>query len=205
MKTSCPSPYKADTVAAVLATGLAGLVAGSLAFASFVDVRTLLQMVGSDNDNDTTDKDVEQKKKKKNIETVAHFFPAFWPNGRDWMVPLLGAASLAHFATYYLLPKSNTGCCGSNSAGHDKMSWLYAGLAIFGIAPYTKLYMGSDIATLCDNTDKRLTDEQVAEATRMFCQKHHVRTVVAMAAFSLSLVSIIHLPRSSGGPVKKQV
>jgi Domain of unknown function (DUF1772) len=218
MKTACPFPYQADTIAAIVATGLAGLVAGSLSFGSFVDVRTLLHLVRDDDNDDDDDETVNAETKQKNIDTVAHLFPVLWPFGRDWMVPLMAVTSVAHFGTYYFCCSSKTtttSCCGGNSKNHhmsssssSSLSWLYSGLAILSILPYTKLIMGQDIEKLMynnkyhnndtDNTTRLSTTELVAR-TRSFGKKHHVRTVVALAAFGLSLVSLVHLPSGSGG------
>jgi Domain of unknown function (DUF1772) len=207
MKTSCPLPYQADTVSALVATGLAGLVAGSLSFGSFVDVRTMLYFVRDETDSKETGnaalEEASKKKKRKNLETVAHLFPVLWPYGAYWMVPLMAATTVFHLVAYYCNNSKaarTTTCC----AGHKDMSssWLYSGLAIFGLLPYTKIVMGKDIEKLCNNTDNALSAEELVETTRAFGKKHHVRTVVAMAAFGLSLLSLVHLPtgRTSSSP-----
>jgi Domain of unknown function (DUF1772) len=68
---------------AMAATGLAGIVAGSLTFVSAVDTRSFLQHVT----NDRTD-------------LILSHFGVWWPYGRDWMVPLLFSTSVAHAVAY---------------------------------------------------------------------------------------------------------
>ena len=191
----CPSPFQSETVAALIATGLAGLVSGSLAFGSFVDTRTLMALVHGETD---------AAKRKRNTDFIAStYFPVWWPNGRDWMAPLLMASSVAHFLTYYCIPSSKSIPAGSATTSDcpcqftGNMSWIYSGLMLFGIAPYTAFVLGEDIEAL-RNASKTSSDE-VAAKVKSFCTLHHARTVMAAWAFGLSLLSLVHLPRGVGG------
>ena len=66
--------------AKIAATGIAGMTAGALAFVSFVDTRTFLQLAGKD------------------PEVIRKLFPYWWPNGRDLMAPLAATGTAAHVA-----------------------------------------------------------------------------------------------------------
>ena len=71
-------------LSAMVATGLAGIVAGSLGFVSAVDVRSFLTHIKYD--------------KTKLVQ--AHF-AIWWPYGRDWMLPLLLTTFAAHVNAYF--------------------------------------------------------------------------------------------------------
>lgn len=63
-----------------MATGLSGLVTGSLAFASAVDVRAFKTHI--------------QDEVGTNL--ARNHFMIWWPYGRDWMVPLVSLTTLAN-------------------------------------------------------------------------------------------------------------
>lgn len=107
--------------AAITATALNGLLAGSLAFVSAVDVRTLLKHVEDEND------DVA-------ISVARRHFQVWWPYGRDWMVPLLVSASIANAVAWYMTDKDNR--------------WAAAGICSFLLGPYTGIVLGEDIQAL---------------------------------------------------------
>lgn len=70
---------------ALIATGLAGTIAGSMAFVSAVDVRSFQK----------------HTKDPKNEEVIISHFKIWWPCGRDFMVPLIFSAALANVAAWY--------------------------------------------------------------------------------------------------------
>ncbi|CAG9462777.1 unnamed protein product [Pedinophyceae sp. YPF-701] len=145
----------ASATACVAATGLTGLVAGSMTFASFVSTRTLLDLVD-----------------RKDTATLQRLFPVWWPKGRDLMVPLLGAATVAHGCAYGLT--------------RDR-AWLLTGALTFSILPYTKLVIMRDVGPLMDTT----TDgAAVDRCTRRFCRNHHARLAASTASFLLSLLAL---------------
>jgi len=145
---------------AVVATGLAGTMAGSLAFVSFVDVRSFLRHVSSDGGGGGAD-------------VAKRHFEVWWPCGRDWMVPLLGCASAAHLVAW---------------RASGKASWGWAGLALAAIGPYTGVVLMEDIDAL-----RSSTSVEVKAATERFCRLHHVRLVLAAAAFVTSLLGLADL------------
>lgn len=104
------------------------------------------------------------------IDLIKKQFAVWWPCGRDLMVPLVSLCSVSH-GTAYAVTKQNR--------------WLISGLLLFSIGPYTGLVLGEDIGTL-----RKAESTQVAETTRRFCALHHVRTVLAMTAFAMSLVGL---------------
>jgi hypothetical protein len=142
-----------DKCIVIMATALAGVCTGSLAFVSFVDARSFLHHVSTNNH-----------------ELVRKHFPVWWPNGRDYMVPLLGTTALAN-----LIAWRTTG----------KESWGYAALAICGIVPYTVLVLGEDIEAL-----RRSNEKKVAQTTQRFCSRHHARLGMAVIGFGMSLFGL---------------
>ena len=91
MKSCCSSSASMNRgcLAASIATGLAGMLAGGLSFGSFVDVRSLLLHVD-----------------KGNTDLIQSHFPIWWPCGRDYMVPLIGLSSLVHGMAYAMTKHS---------------------------------------------------------------------------------------------------
>lgn len=155
--------------ARVAATGLAGIVAGCMTFASAVDARTFVKFVSPEAKEEKTG-----NAEDGNEELVKAFFKVWWPHGRDLMVPLLAATSLAHFAAYFA------------SRGR---SWILSGLLIMSIGPYTGIVLMEDIDAL------RGSDAaECARTVRRFCNLHHVRTVLAGTAFVLSLRELAGFP-----------
>lgn len=138
---------------ACFATGLAGLIAGGMSFVSFVDVRSFLQHVDSNN-----------------TETAKSHFQKWWPCGRDYMVPLLGTTMLAHLVAWF-----QTG----------DLTWLASGGTLVIIGPYTKLVLGEDIEKL-----RKSSSDEVATTARRFCNLHHIRLVLAVTGYSVSLMGM---------------
>jgi len=144
--------------AAMAATALAGIITGSLAFASAVDVRTLLTHVSQG---------------KEGCDLVSKHFQVWWPCGRDWMVPLILAASAAQGIAFRATKQIN---------------WVYAGSLLFCIGPYTAIVLGEDIEAL-----RKSTTTEVQNITRRFCMFHHVRVGIAALAFGLSLNNLANM------------
>ena len=139
--------------AVIAATALAGICTGSLAFVSAVDARSLLRHVSN-----------------QDTDLVKQHFSVWWPNGRDWMVPLLGLTTLANAAAW----RATGSAC-----------WGYAALAICGIVPYTVFVLGEDIEAL-----RRSDANEVAKTTERFCARHHARLGMAAVGFGLSLFGL---------------
>lgn len=113
-------------------------------------------------------------------QLILDHFPVWWPHGRNMMVPLIGLGALANAAAYKVTKHRN---------------WAWSALLMFLLAPYTKLLMGEDIETLRSTTDP----SQVATIAIRFCNFHHVRSVMAVAGFGLSLVGLAELNQNRGG------
>lgn len=143
--------------AAIVATGLAGLVTGSLAFASAVDVRSFKTHI--------------QDEVGTNL--ARNHFMVWWPYGRDWMVPLNLATSVA-FGVAWKMTKKN--------------AWAAAGVCISLIGPYTKVILMEDINALRDASSGK-----VKETATRFCNRHHVRLVMAAAGFITALINLAEM------------
>lgn len=76
--------------AAIVASGLAGVVTGSLAFASAVDVRAIMFHV----------------KDEVGTNLARNHFVVWWPYGAQWMVPLLSATSISFGVAWKMTKKS---------------------------------------------------------------------------------------------------
>lgn len=103
-------------------------------------------------------------------EYLREHFALWWPAGRDYMVPLASLATLAHGGAY---------------AATGDSTWLVGCGAIGVIGPYTGLVMGGDIKALRGKDGEGAGD--VKQATRRFCARHHVRTLLALGALGTSL------------------
>lgn len=189
---SPPSSFlDATALTAILATGFAGIVTGCLTFVSFVDTRAFLAHLSddgtgsdgtssSDNNNETNETTVASAATTNgNAGLVRAHFRVWWPYGRDLMMPLLLATTAFQGATWH--------------ATRDRQ-WLASGAVLFAIAPYTFLVLGEDIEKL-----RTSSDGDVAETARRFCRLHHVRLVMAIAGFGMSLVG---LTKKTGGVAK---
>jgi len=137
-------------VAVAIATACAGITTGALTFASFCDVRSFLAHLDA-----------------RQSDLVVSHFQVWWPNGRDFMVPLLLANIVAHGTA-----------CGITG---DPL-WAATGAAVGLILPYTGLVLGGDIVKL-----RKASPEDADKTARRFCALHHVRSVMAAASFGLSL------------------
>jgi hypothetical protein len=82
--------------AAIVATGLAGLVTGSLAFASAVDVRAFKTHI----------------KDEVGTNLARNHFMVWWPYGRDWMVPLISSTSIAYGVVWRMTKKNSWAAAG---------------------------------------------------------------------------------------------
>lgn len=162
-------------VSMLLATGLAGVVTGALAFVSFADTRTLLQLcdapaapkTSSAEGSEAADRKSEEAKDTALVKTV---FSSWWPNGRDLMVPLLSLTTIAHVSAYVLT---------------EEKEWAIGGSAIALIGPYTGIVLGEDIGAL------RKADSKGTRAiTQRFCALHHVRLVAALSGFTVALCTL---------------
>ncbi len=156
------------TAATVCATALAGLAAGSMAFASAVDVRGLLRHV-----------------RAKHNDLIRTHFQLWWPCGRDWMVPLIGANAVAHVVAY---------------AATKDTAWLAGGAAVAAIGPYTGLVLGKDIGALRKDAAPEGDDENDTEFSKTvthFCNMHHVRTGLAFAGFASGLAALTRHAKKS--------
>lgn len=142
----------ASVAAAAAATATAGLAAGALTFVSLVDTRALLEHV-----------------RAGRVELIRVHFAAWWPAGRDMMVPLISACALTHVAAF--------------AATRDP-AWLAGGACLFAIVPYTKTVLAKDIATLIEGKP-----ENTGRATTRFCRLHHVRTGLAAAGFGIAIAT----------------
>eukprot|EP00469_Lotharella_globosa_P009771 CAMPEP_0167786498 /NCGR_PEP_ID=MMETSP0111_2-20121227/8832_1 /TAXON_ID=91324 /ORGANISM="Lotharella globosa, Strain CCCM811" /LENGTH=168 /DNA_ID=CAMNT_0007677899 /DNA_START=27 /DNA_END=533 /DNA_ORIENTATION=+ len=83
-------PISGAVLSQMLATGVAGVATGALAFVSFVDTRTYLQLVENGKE-----------------EIIKGLFPRWWPNGRDMMVSVIGLSVLTHGTAFYLSRNSS--------------------------------------------------------------------------------------------------
>jgi hypothetical protein len=82
--------------AAVVATALAGTLTGSLAFVSFVDVRSFMKHVSD----------------PEGTEIARLHFQVWWPYGRDWMAPLVGSAAIAHAVAWRMTKQASWAAAG---------------------------------------------------------------------------------------------
>ena len=101
-------------------------------------------------------------------ETSSHLkdiFPIWWPAGRDLMVPLLIMAATSNGFAYWV-----------NNGG-----WQYvvAICCMVFIGLWTAVVMGEDIGKLMRAKEMK----SIRRSTRKFCTLHHVRLVVALAAY----------------------
>jgi hypothetical protein len=166
---------------AIAATGIAGVITGCLTFVSAVDARSFLAHVKGDQKNNNTD-------------IIQRHFPIWWPNGRDLMVPLIAASTLCHGWAYYSYSystKSTTTSTTSNNTNithPNNLNWAISGLLLMLIGPYTAVVLGEDIETL-----RKADSTEVEETTKRFCRLHHVRLVLAVAGFGLSLFGLAEL------------
>eukprot|EP01129_Flabellula_baltica_P009102 TRINITY_DN3660_c0_g1_i3.p2 TRINITY_DN3660_c0_g1~~TRINITY_DN3660_c0_g1_i3.p2 ORF type:complete len:148 (+),score=24.08 TRINITY_DN3660_c0_g1_i3:567-1010(+) len=136
------------------ACGLAGIATGALAFVSFVDTRTILNFIDKDN-----------------TDIIKTWFPIWWPNGRDFMVSVLGLTTTTHLAAQYLT--------------EDKTYFMTAAL-IASIGIYTHFVLGEDIEGL-----RKADKGNVKEMARRFCLLHHLRLLFAIGGFSGSLYLLV--------------
>lgn len=143
--------------AAIAATSLAGLMTGALAFVSAVDVRSFLKHVESE----------------EGKALARQHFQVWWPYGRDFMVPLVGAAATANAVAWRMTK--------------DK-AWAVSGLLVFLVGPYTAIILMEDINKLSNSSG-----EELKEVTVRFCMLHHVRTVLAASGFGVALFSLAEL------------
>jgi hypothetical protein len=82
--------------AAIVATALSGTVTGSLAFVSFVDVRSFMKHVSS----------------PEGTEIARRHFRVWWPCGRDWMAPLIGSTAIAHAVAWRMTKQASWAAAG---------------------------------------------------------------------------------------------
>jgi len=149
----------ATTGACGIATALSGIAAGSLCFVSAVDGRSFLSHIREKPDLDNG----------LGVAVLRTHFAVWWPSGRDYMVPLIAATTIAHTAAY---------------AATGDVAWVVGGTGIAAIAPYTALVLGEDIQAL-----RSADDKEVESNAKRFCHLHHVRTGLAIAAFTSALVA----------------
>ena len=80
---SAPSLSINLPLSALFGTAMAGVATGSLAFGSFVDVRSFLEHV-----------------KTHKTSLIQQHFSVWWPFGRDYMVPVLVCGTVANITAY---------------------------------------------------------------------------------------------------------
>ena len=113
---------------------------------------------------------------KKEAETIKKLFPIWWPFGKSFMGPAKLFNLFAHITTYFV-----TG---------NKL-WILTGCTIFAIGPYTGLVMMEDIGKLRGNKDgSNENDDNIYKFTKSFCRSHHLRLVLALLAYCISLYSM---------------
>lgn len=137
---------------------LNALQVGALTFVSAVSVPTLLRLLS-----------------ENRIDALKEFFKIWWPNGRNYMVPLSALATTSYLATYYLT---------------SNLIWLLPAGATFFVLPYTALVMGEDISSLRDGNEAAL-----ASSTKRFCMLHHLRVVVTGAGLAFGLFHFLKAKR----------
>ncbi|CAM9827339.1 unnamed protein product [Choristocarpus tenellus] len=83
------------------------------------------------------------------------------------MVPLILLNGISHLFAYWL---------------SSNYSWLWAGILIFSVGPYTKFVLMEDIDGL-----RKAEGKDVVKMTKSFCHMHHLRLVAAATGFFISL------------------
>lgn len=138
---------------ACVGSALAGITTGALAFVSAVDVRSLLRLLATED------------------EIIVHrWFRAWWPNGRDFMLPLILSTIAVEGAAFYQ----------SREPEH-----LCAAVLTSLIGFYTRIVMHASIEELRHTGTTRPAN--VVLSMRRFCAMHHVRLVLAMLALGCAL------------------
>lgn len=139
-----------------------GLHAGSLAFVSAVEARTLGRLVSAGE-----------------TAVLRAFFRIWWPIGRDWMAPL-GVAAAAAYAWLAFTASAASTAVGAASGGAATAA-AAAAAAMVAVILWTAVFMGEDIASL--RGAGAAADERVAATARSFCRRHHVRAVLSVGAY----------------------
>jgi hypothetical protein len=171
-----------DWIIPLIATGLSGIVAGSLAFVSAVDTRSFLLHLSSSSSID----EEEKNEKKPDVDLIVKHFQVWWPCGRDWMVPLIGTTTLANLAAWFVTARS-TGSSGSSSTTASPSTWCWGAAAtmIVLIGPYTGVVLMEDIDKL-----RTSSTEEVEETTQRFCTLHHPRLGMALVGYGFALFGL---------------
>jgi len=143
--------FNAKKVAIGSATLFNGLVAGALCFVSNVDVATIKKMQLGPPDN------------------LKAFTCAWWPCGRDYMQPLIGATVILNFAAAFT----------TNDIFYIGTSGL-----IMSVGLWTGVMMNENINGIIDlGADS--TSKSFKKHYDDFCFYHHFRAVFALTAASL--------------------
>eukprot|EP00562_Extubocellulus_spinifer_P006242 CAMPEP_0178516236 /NCGR_PEP_ID=MMETSP0696-20121128/24997_1 /TAXON_ID=265572 /ORGANISM="Extubocellulus spinifer, Strain CCMP396" /LENGTH=198 /DNA_ID=CAMNT_0020146481 /DNA_START=55 /DNA_END=651 /DNA_ORIENTATION=+ len=184
-----------DWIIPLIATGLSGIVTGSLAFASAVDTRSFLLHLSSSSAS-SEDQDEEEKKAADDDDgatgLIVKHFQVWWPCGRDWMVPLIGTTTLANLAAWFVASRS---AGGSSSATASPSTWCWGAAAtmIGLIGPYTGFVLMEDIDKL-----RTSSTEEVEVTTRRFCNLHHPRLGMALVGYGFALFGLASTKGLSG-------
>lgn len=144
---------------AVAATGVAGIIAGCMTFASAVDARSFVLHVD-----------------KKNSDVAKAHFQVWWPCGRDLMVPLVLCAGATHGAAYY--------CCMDGDP--NKVWWAVSGTSLLAIGPYTKLVLGEDIEKLRTSSEEEVAETTIRFCTMHHVRLGLAATAFGLSLIGLS-------------------
>lgn len=113
------------------------------------------------------------EEKKKRSELVKEYFGIWWPHGKSLMVPLLVSSTVANGITWTMT---------------RDVLWGVAGFCMAIIGPYTHIVLMEDIEHI-----RKPDSTQIVETTKEFCRYHHVRTIMAMIGFGISLFGLAHM------------
>ena len=106
--------------------------------------------------------------RQRNKYVLQVLLPILGPHGSDFTLPLMALVIAAHAARYY---------ASGNAAS------LVCAAMVAAIEPYTQLVMGKNIQRLLSGNDA-----DVLATTQDFCRKHHVRSVLSLAAVVIAIV-----------------
>eukprot|EP01104_Vermistella_antarctica_P015567 TRINITY_DN5140_c0_g1_i1.p1 TRINITY_DN5140_c0_g1~~TRINITY_DN5140_c0_g1_i1.p1 ORF type:complete len:161 (-),score=17.13 TRINITY_DN5140_c0_g1_i1:50-532(-) len=140
---------------------------GALLFVSCVSVPTLLSAVDR---NDTT--------------YLRKHFPVWWPNGRNLMAPLGLGTIVSHLIAAYQCLNQPGSAQRSVSPFSSSTAHFIAAALIFLVLLWTKFKMMEGIDEL-----RKADSSGLMKTARQFCADHHVRTLLALVAALVCVVS----------------
>lgn len=150
--------------------GMAGILAGSMAFGSFVSCPTFIRLLKAKPPVDNQD---TKTIPVTGMDVLRSYFSFWWPIGRDYMAPLSLLTSLIQFTTYAVTKSA---------------VWAVTGLSTAAILPYTLFAMGNNISALLQSD--LLDDSSLEKHVVVFARKHHVRTLVSGIIYIAGLLVI---------------